>query len=831
MCKGELIKFYKHEMSQVQLLPWCDDARDMDDIYVSLEMEYRGSSKLERNEDLVTLKTTQDMPATRILVKGVAGSGKSTLLARLAYRWAQQSSDSTLTKFDLLFIIGLREVERDSSLIDAIFQQLLAHDTKVSKVDLGTYIETHSDRCITLFDGFDEYKHDKAKQWSGKQEGIDGILTFKLLRDCQVILSTCPYKHLGSHQSHYISVKLTGFSPENVKLYMAKFFGDDTDMVEGLSRRLEESEMLTSLSTIPVMLMLMCLLWEDEQKLPDTQSELYQKFAHYLWRRYCMKQDIEVDVEGDYGGEDFNNAIHELGCIALAGLCPEKNIAKEKILFSETDFSESVFLKGCAIGLLSKERLRSQLNRCSAVTFMHKSLHEFCAARYWANLLETNSAQFYATLMQIDSWDTFLSKIELLKFCCGLVHNMGALAIILHGLFMYKKKFSDVSRVVIGYYDYQKTHTNITPILTLLYESQMLYKSQIPPNSHSSNDAFKVHSDFGRFCKENISSQELKVLSCFNQALKSLFAGSKLNLYNNPPQTLPMFHNFVKSSYGLSSLKAVKSVEFDKIPVDSWDVINDTLECMPQVQKLCISTSHINCLQPVHFRQFCLKLIRLVRLNEIRLFQDYISFANAILTPENVASILDAIQSKIEKINLSNIHVAEAIGHISHIMTPHLQILELINAKLEEDHMKVLSDFLPKASNLEELDLSRNTVGMTIVPLAQQLQSCTRLSELRLRNTQLTDQGVIELAQRFVFLPNLTVLNIHGIDLGNTAAHAVFKHLHHLTKLYEFTFSAHVDNQCSALVKECVTAIEKKMPGTAKRIPDTGSLRDWSLLY
>ena len=371
VCKEELIKFYKHEMSKVQLLPWCDDIRDMDDIYVSLELEeqqHKSSSKLERNEDLVTLKTRQDMPATRVLVKGVAGSGKSTLLARLAYKWAEQSSDSPLTKFDLLFIISLREVETDSSLIDAIFQQLLAHDTKVSKDDLSTFTETNSDRFITFFDGFDEYK---ANELSGKQKGINGILTFKLLRDCHVILSTRPYKHLGHHQSDYISVNLTGFSEENVELYIAKFFsqvGGGIDMVEGLSRRLNESQMLSSLSTIPVMLMLMCLLWEYEQKLPDTQSELYQEFTLYLWRKYCFKQGIKVDVEGDCGGENFNSAILGLGHVALAGLCPKENIHKEKIVFSENEL-----YKGCSIGLLTKESLRSKLNRNSAVTFLHKS--------------------------------------------------------------------------------------------------------------------------------------------------------------------------------------------------------------------------------------------------------------------------------------------------------------------------------------------------------------------------------------------------------------------------------------------------------------------------
>ena len=815
VCKEELIKFYKHEMSRVQLLPWYDDFRDMDDIYVNLELKeqrFAGRSKLEKNEDLVTLKARQGMPATRVLVKGVVGSGKSTLLARLAYRWAQQSSNSPLIKFDLVFILRLREVERDSSLIDAIYQQLLAPDTNVSRSDIQAYIESHPNKILILFDDYNDYKGKNRTS----DRGINKILSFKMLQNCTVILSTCPYEHLGVHQSHYISVKLRGFSLENVNAYITKFFYRDTDMVEGFSRRLHESEMLTSLSTIPVMLMLMCLLWGDNQKLPDTQSELYQQFALYLWRKYCIRQAVDVDIEGDYGRENSTNFILGLGRVALAGLCPKENINWEKIVFSENDFDE--LHKGCAAGLLTKERLRSKLNITSAVTFLHKSFQQFCAANYWASLLEANPDEFYAILMQINTWNTFVSKIELLKFCCGLVHNIGAVAIIHHGLSVFKRVLSYASPVTVGFdIKNMKSKQDISHILILLFESHMSL------NNHSSSDIFKMQSAFDRFCKKNTSFQQLTDVNLFSQSLESLFTGCELKVYDRPPQTLSMLHYFVKSSFGLSSLRAVKSVMFNEIPEDSWDVVNDTLECMPQVQKVDIDISCLNYLQPVHLRQFCLKLTRLIRLNEIQLgsYESLLAARggsiNTKLTPKIVASILDAIQSRINKMSLHHIYIGEAIGHISHIMTPCLLLLDLGNARLKEDHIKVLSDFLPKASNLQALVLHNNTVGMAAVPLTQQLQYCTKLENLDLSNTHLTEQGVIELAQRFVFLPNLCWLDIYGNDVENAGTHAVFKNLLHLAKLDKFCFTAYVDNQCSVLVKECVTAI-------GMRISDTGFL-------
>ena len=157
-----------------------------------------------------------------------------------------------------------------------------------------------------------------------------------------------------------------------------------------------------------------------------------------------------------------------------------------------------------------------------------------------------------------------------------------------------------------------------------------------------------------------------------------------------------------------------------------------------------------------------------------------------------------------------------------HMITPQIQELDLEKAKLKEDHIKILSEFLPNASNLQKLELSWNTVGMAMVPLAQQLQYCTRLSQLDLCSACITDQGVIELVQRFQVLPHLTYLGLCNwfvnIDknncIGNDGLHAVFKNIHHLTKLENFDIEAIIDNQCrnGDLVKDCLAAIGERIP-------------------
>ncbi|XP_072014911.1 LOW QUALITY PROTEIN: uncharacterized protein [Amphiura filiformis] len=853
-CKNELIKFYKHQMGKVQLLPWCDESRDMDEIYVSLELEEkkgRDTTLLQHNEDLVTLTTTQGLPASRVLVKGVAGSGKSTLLAKLAYSWAQQKSDSPLFRFDLVFTIALREVHRDSrpSLVDAIFNQILAEATTISKEKLQTFIEKHPSNVIILLDGFDEYGHDTFN--TDKENDIDKIVHFHVLRDCRVILSTRPHKQLGKYQSHYVSVNLTGFSPDNVTLYMKKVLKGNTEMVEGLSNRLTESEILTSLSTIPVILMLMCLLWEDEQKLPDTQSELYQEFALYLWRNYCIKQDKQDN------DTEFNKAISELGQTAFAGLCPEGN------------FSQSQFELGCQTGLLTRERLRSKLHMISHVTFLHKSFQEYCAAKYWASLFDTNPDQFQSILKQIRTWDVLLSKLELLKFCCGLVNKAGKMNVIHHAIHVFQCSVSmaDTHCAQVGYY--REKEIELSPILNLLYESQITPSDDNSSSRLQTNLQYEhVSADYTMLSAED-QQQSPKVMLFPDQAVISLFSQGILEVYGKPPKTMSIFHNFVKSAHGLSLLAIIKSVRFREYPVASLDIITDTLKCMPDVQevnihfdntdsqalpveqskclgeklstlpkctKIAISPSDVNnrhlsvhaivhalslypyCPHYIHIK-FSIVTFNITHmahlLSKTNMLKTLILLSNE-MHPGDVMSILDAIQSKLEHLILSDNHVAEAIGHIGHIMTPHLQTLDLESASLKEDHITLLSEFLPKASNLESLDLSRNNIGMAIVPLAHQLQYCTKLSSLDLLSAHIPDQGIIELANRFTFMSNLACLGIRGNDIGNGGVHVVFKDLYRLTKLETLWIDATIDNQCSDLVKDCLWAI-------GETIPDTGS--------
>ncbi|XP_072017962.1 NLR family CARD domain-containing protein 4-like [Amphiura filiformis] len=761
---------------------------------------------------------------------------------------------------------------------------------------------------------------------------------------------------------------------------MIRFFTGNIGEVRALKEKIEESERLIFLSKIPVILMLMCLLWEDEKRLADTQTELYQEFVLFLWRKYCKRWCKTVDFRNIIDGE-FEQFISEIGQVALDGLCSEKNIKEEKLIFNDTDFGNS-FQLGCETGLLSRERLRSRLSRHSTVTFLHKSFQEFCAAKYWASLYTTDTAQFSQILSRLKPWAVLMGNFEFAKFCCGLVERGGVSSIIQHAISVYRRH-SHPKDICVGYNKPDDGKKNVVNILTLLYEND-----KAPSDCNSNVDTFNPQSSVSQQCQDkSISRTECSLdppgtdcviakrhksdvlKSSLTQSFKSIFPdyGFTIAVANKYPKAISIFHNFVRSKLGLSILSTVKSISFEN-PHLSENVIGDTLKCMsnvqdvtfkfsevdhnvkselansiqPSIKSICFVNPHlcscyvasiIRCMSNVHdvsvtisvfdhvdqigvilTDKQCLTKLNSLKLTLAQMKADHMKILSEYLSKvsnlqelnvsnndlgmairplaqqlqyctkltslnlyntqlkENHIKILSEYLSKVsnlQELNVSNNDLGIAIRPLAQLLQycTKLTSLKLSKTQLKENHIKILSEYLPKVSNLQELNVSKNDLGMAIRPLAQQLQYCTKLTSLNLSNTQLKedhieilseflpkvsnlkelalsennlgmsigalaqqlqhcpllsklhlcntnipDEGVVELSQKFISLPNLTHLSLfHAICsyFGNYTVDALFKHIHHLTKLQYLSFECWPDSKCSDRVKDCLAAIGK----------------------
>ena len=414
---------------------------DIEEFFVELKLlseEIRPAKvrcqELDKYTDLLTLKNGQDREQKHVLVRGVAGTGKTTLISRLAYQWDIQdveelregTSECKLKEFKLLFAIDIRKIQPEMDLIDVLIDQLLPD---VSRKSLQSFLAGKSDSCIFLCDGYDELKSRKTN-----------IFNNTCLCSAHVIVTTRPQKvdeYITSNEG-YAHVSLEGFSLESVYRFIFQFFtsseksnmaseksnmAEAQDQCRSMIQSIMSSPVLTSLTCYPLLLAMMCLIWQQHEKLPETVTSLYEQAVEYLGRHWMVKcqkeQPHQQSSTRDYSqfkeSVGVDNVLMKLGETALLGLL------QNSLIFNETVFESSDLIhQACCLGLVYKESVVKGFDKVNLVTFIHFTFQEFCAARYLVYLAETDKKRFCDFLDHIIRWDNILAFEIVLKFCCGM---------------------------------------------------------------------------------------------------------------------------------------------------------------------------------------------------------------------------------------------------------------------------------------------------------------------------------------------------------------------------------------------------------------------------
>ncbi|XP_072016974.1 uncharacterized protein [Amphiura filiformis] len=483
LCRQELIRKYEDERGKVTLFPFdVDSAVDIDDVFVDLALLQESAKPAEVEEvllqaydELFSLKKNKgkDKRVLRVLLKGEAGSGKTTLVGKIAFDWAQgikANRNPSLGKFDLLFSLKMRDFDQDMSLVDAIFDQLLPSDSKVSRRGLERHIVENAEKVAVILDGADEFSGRIEKSPQGNL--VMDVVCNKMLCNSCVVVTSRPHKvRTVSVFSQYSHVRVIGFGESSILEFIGKFFQVKTfksgkevhehesvksefkDKEEALAHDIKEMEApleveapireneesnfecsisetntserkksvdafittifrscdLHPMSFVPVILTMLCLLWGEAQTLPTRFTTLFQEMFHYFIQRWYEKSDDCTD------SEEFEKGIlWHLGEVAL------KCMFEGRLYFTAGELNNAVILdQSRSIGFIKEETKRSKLRLVKQYSFFHLSFQEFCSAVYWTSLADLSDVKFMDYLSRVNS-DNVESFEYVLLFCCGL---------------------------------------------------------------------------------------------------------------------------------------------------------------------------------------------------------------------------------------------------------------------------------------------------------------------------------------------------------------------------------------------------------------------------
>ena len=434
-CRDKLIRVYRTKTCKIQIKPWeKDSVADVKDIYTTVTMykkDAHGENLGERQKiilqgsvDDIFRTTVNGLLPHRIVIIAAAGKGKTTAVAKMAYDWAYCVEGSEFRKLPLLFILRLREIHPDTSLGQAIIDQLLSDVHQLRKEPLEKFIRTNQHLCWVIFDGLDEFSRN-IKDWAKVPGNIGNILVNKDIPGCRVLVTTRPhlekYFDQGDLPTVYAKMEIEGFSHANSCQYIDKFFVIHRETRSKLKSYLDHNDVINELVSTPLFCLMVCYLWRGEcLKDIDTQSKLFDSINMFLWHHSKGRSS-------KYTVDWAANVICKLGKVAFEGLLSNSN----KLIFTAADFRKNpeAVEEGCELGVLSTSESTSVKDpsikpqvKHAFIEFYHKLAQEHAASKYLSR--QTGKVKLMLGLSKLDSLlranRTEIRNFEhLLRFAAG----------------------------------------------------------------------------------------------------------------------------------------------------------------------------------------------------------------------------------------------------------------------------------------------------------------------------------------------------------------------------------------------------------------------------
>ena len=372
-----------------------------------------------------------------ILLTGKAGIGKTLFSQKLIRDWSEDKLFKMNTKaevpdfkfaylltFRQLNLLGddpviLREILNRSSVLD---------DHSIVDESLFEYMANHPEEVLIIIDGFDEYSQqdyiashlDKKYPNSAQEKMPVAALCAKLIKGdilsgSVVITTSRPDEsdQLKTRVRFDRFVEIAGFSEEQVKEYIEKYFKEDEHMKNTVLDHIARNEELVSFGHIPVLCFLMCSYMEyllkeslNADSLPVKASDLYFAVFNKFVQDYKRKQ---------IPSESTLDKLSELA----AQLLLEKKYLFVKEDMTKFDLLEVESLRASGILHCGPPFRKSAFEETKHFCFTHLTLQEYLAARWFVEKGEIPSTrkvssmvmQFIAGILSKKKDNEFMEKL------------------------------------------------------------------------------------------------------------------------------------------------------------------------------------------------------------------------------------------------------------------------------------------------------------------------------------------------------------------------------------------------------------------------------------
>ncbi|XP_065903615.1 protein NLRC3-like isoform X2 [Dysidea avara] len=346
-----------------------------------LTIEYLAHNTINTNiTDIFT--PVDDSPSPRvILIDGVPGIGKTYLCKEIAYQWSQ---GQILTHKRFLFLLHahdprLQSLKHVKDLV-ALFCELENEETIV--MIYGHIKETQGEILTIVLDGYDEF-------YGGLQSDhlLSRIIRCEILPKCGVVITSRSFACEFLCGQADRRMEILGFTSSDRQDYIQRALKENPADIATLTKYLDSHPTVDSLCYIPLnMTILLHLFTENRNYLPQSRTELYEKFID-LTITLHIKRDEKMYKQPQRGGSFKGSIKQKLAQFSYNAL------RKPHVIFSFEEVSracpEIVQNSGRTIhgfGLLQATRHFTTNGPTLSFNFAHSSVQEYLAAYYLQSL-------------------------------------------------------------------------------------------------------------------------------------------------------------------------------------------------------------------------------------------------------------------------------------------------------------------------------------------------------------------------------------------------------------------------------------------------------------
>ncbi|XP_033113099.1 uncharacterized protein LOC117113772, partial [Anneissia japonica] len=372
-------------------------------------LESNRKDKEEPNEDKSTCIRKEGRPTSltevlgiiklkdscKVLITGEGGMGKSTLLKYITFKWATDDVHAFAGK--LLFLINIGDIKASTDMLEIITKNIatkeliLRHNLPTNSVE--RFLINNADDIVILLDGYDELHRD-AK---------DPIYLFKgcELEKSTVVVTSRPDYTIDLVKCCTIHIEVKGFSKRNIKEYVHDHFHsiNKCELGELLMKEFNlvsedecdwggDHKEAFELCSSPLLLLMICTIWEQKQHLPKDLSDLFIELICCILSQYKRKRDDKIAIfQIERVPEQYRLAILLLGECMYEGLKENKLSIDKHVLSNMTKNMDSVDL-AFKLGFVYEDSPFYPGDVREMYTPPHKLISEALAGFYLSNQIE-----------------------------------------------------------------------------------------------------------------------------------------------------------------------------------------------------------------------------------------------------------------------------------------------------------------------------------------------------------------------------------------------------------------------------------------------------------